>query len=380
MTVVKNIVCCILCNGALPGEKDEIFLNHMQEQHRSYFNLDFMFASFLLSPEQLSLILDSMNIISNKSALEETEVKKVRSKLMTFLGEPNNSENDEEHEDNAKMFQEIEESLGLESTDTIQAKLEPIVKLEQMNNNRNESDTIELKTIKDENEKLKKQLKKEKSKNKKQKIISKSETEEDEMKFNCYKCSDVFKTEKAQTKHLNKCHQEESEPGKIFDCNQCKYVFKTKKAQRKHLNNQHQDSSGICPDCGKNFENKYYLTTHRRFVHDEETHICDLCSKEIKGLAMLKLHKRRFHKEKEECNLCGKMVRKLKIHVLRIHTDNDQKGLKCDQCGKGFIDKVSLKEHSYTHMDVKPITCSEPTCSMTFTSRGNQKKHFLNKH
>ena len=310
-----------------------------------------MFASFLLSPDQLGWILDCINIIANKYTLGHTEIRELRSKLITLLDVPNDPEVEDE---SAKMFQEIEESLGPESNDMVDAKLEPD-KLEEK-----ESLEMKLKTLENEHEKLKKQLKKEKSKKKKQTVNSED-----------------------SEKKKQKVKSETEDSGKketIFDCNQCKYVFKTEKAQTKHLKKQHTDTAGVCPDCGKNFENKYYLSSHKRFVHDEEIHICDLCSKEIRGLAMLKLHKRRFHKELEECNLCGKMVKKLKNHVLRLHTDNANKRFKCEYCGKGFIDKADLREHVYIHSDVKPITCPEPTCIKTFTSMGNQKKHFLNIH
>ena len=66
-----SIVTCILCNGAIPAEKDEAFLNHMQEQHRSYYNLDFMFAAFFLSTGQRSMIEDCMKKITNNNTLEE---------------------------------------------------------------------------------------------------------------------------------------------------------------------------------------------------------------------------------------------------------------------------------------------------------------------
>ena len=103
-----SIVTCILCDGAIPAEKDEAFLNHMQEQHRSYYNLDFMFAAFFLSTGQRSLIEDCMKKIANNNTLEE----EVRCKLIVPQEELKfDLKVHKEEEDNAIIFREIEESL-----------------------------------------------------------------------------------------------------------------------------------------------------------------------------------------------------------------------------------------------------------------------------
>ena len=300
--MVVKVVNCILCNGAIPGVKDETFLNHMQQQHRSYYNFDFIFASFFLTTDQMSLIRDCMNkIANNKDVAEE-----VRTKLLMETEKSNQTEATEE-EENDTIFQEIEDSLassvGTEVTITQlnHAKLEPIVKLEEkVDKTSNATENLET-----EIKKLRKQLKKD--------------------KFDCDKCDKVFKTEAVQANHIKKKHKSPKIP-----------------------------DSTICSDCGKQFKSKYDVASHRRLVHDDEIHICDLCSKEIKGFVMLKIHKRRFHKELEECNFCGKMVKKLKRHVMTMHTENDEKKFKCIQCGKGFIDKYRLQEHIKLHSRVKP--------------------------
>ena len=122
-----SIVTCILCDGAIPAEEDEAFLNHMQEQHRSYYNLDFMFAAFFLSTGQRSLIEDCMKKITNNNTLEE----EVRCKFLVPQEEIKfDLKVNKEEEDNATIFREIEESLQYNDSMKLE-NLEPIVQLEE---------------------------------------------------------------------------------------------------------------------------------------------------------------------------------------------------------------------------------------------------------
>ena len=55
-----DLIQCSLCQGALPASQDEVFLGHMRDQHRAYFDLDFMFAVFCLSKEDKGVMLDAI--------------------------------------------------------------------------------------------------------------------------------------------------------------------------------------------------------------------------------------------------------------------------------------------------------------------------------
>merc|ERR1712098_453127 len=71
-----RLVQCLLCRGSLPAVKDDIFMGHMQEQHRAYFNLDFLFTSFFLTDESINQTLEFMvNIDSVKDTLASDDQK-----------------------------------------------------------------------------------------------------------------------------------------------------------------------------------------------------------------------------------------------------------------------------------------------------------------
>ena len=59
-----------------------------------------------------------------------------------------------------------------------------------------------------------------------------------------------------------------------------------------------------------------------------------------------------------------------------MHTRDEDKRFRCQECGKGFPLKWKLFEHEAIHKDVKPFTCRKSdTCSYTFASSGNRTKH-----
>jgi len=108
----------------------------------------------------------------------------------------------------------------------------------------------------------------------------------------------------------------------------------SKFSKKRKTKKEKKNKSNVCSECGKVFDNIYYMSTHKRFSHDYNILNCDLCDKKCQGAAMLKLHKRRSHKAKETCAQCGLSVKKLREHVAAMHTKNEDKNFKCNECGK----------------------------------------------
>merc|ERR1712243_47783 len=57
MTLTMSFVRCLLCQGALPPTQDEGVIEHFQDQHRAYFNIDFLFNSSFLDEKDISKTL-----------------------------------------------------------------------------------------------------------------------------------------------------------------------------------------------------------------------------------------------------------------------------------------------------------------------------------
>ena len=110
------------------------------------------------------------------------------------------------------------------------------------------------------------------------------------------------------------------------------------------------------------------LNAHRKYMHYAEKQVCSLCSQEFRSLMLLDCHKKRVHE-------CGKLfgLKSMKRHIDSAHTPNDQKKYKCDVCGKGFIDNLSLSDHINVHTGEKPYKCK--FCSSCFASKGTHAMH-----
>jgi len=320
MTGDLQLVQCLLCHGSLPAVKDDIFYGHMQEQHRAYFNLDFMFSAFFLNEEGIDKTLNFIeNVDSAKVTLDFDDQKlgpteaqnSIETNLEEDVGNFENTENEKGERQSIKAEEKGEEEIKkAEKQKTSGSKIE--------------KETKNVKTIDEAT-----------------KVIKKFEAKIHQSLKDKLKSSESYKPKKKKSK-------------------------KDKK-----------NKSNVCSECGKVFDNIYYMSTHMRFTHDYEIKICDLCDKKCQGAAMLGLHKRRFHKAKETCEECGKTVKKLRVHMATMHTKNEDKNFRCNECGKGFVIKSRLAEHSLIHLDrdKKPFPCKWEGCNWSFTSNGNRMKH-----
>ena len=116
----------------------------------------------------------------------------------------------------------------------------------------------------------------------------------------------------------------------------------------------------------------------RYFLYFISEYICEMCARSFPTKAYLKIHMRTHNDKHIKCTLCTKMFRwesALKSHLAAAHAQTA--GLfNCEFCGKQFKDKSNLKSHRYTHLDVKPHSCSK--CGRGFIRRDMMLTHEKN--
>ena len=317
----QTLVQCILCNGTVPvTDTNDVMTSHMQIQHRAYFNMEFMMAAFFLEEAELVKTMEYMRKLTNKDATDcnnDTDVLN------------NTEDNNIMKDDSEQMLDSSSEALD-EQVDISDAVNE---------------ESLLPNTVDEEHL------------HKKSRKIIKSEPQNDSEVEN--EQGNTI-TEVSQTNDVD---------------NDLKKSRKRKRGTTKK-NVLTKNRSNICPDCGKVFSNFYLANGHRRLVHDDTLHVCHLCSREIRGDQYLKIHLKRFHKALETCTVCGKLVKKLHIHMATMHTRDEDKKYRCQLCGKGFPLKSKFLEHEATHRDIKPLRCRKSqSCSYAFASGGNRRKH-----
>lgn len=320
MSASIKLVQCILCKCTLKAEKNEVFLGHMQDMHRAYFNLDFMFTTFFLNQEQLEKM---EKFLSNVDSLPDFENWSERAEVAV--------------EEDYSNFEE-----------------EPVEKGSAITQNENIDELQFCEEFKTEK-------------------TVKAEEERKEEKQQVGKL--IFETPKPKVENSKK---------NLIHCKVCdKDILSLKyerhvngKRHRRKLNPKTLLGPRVCPDCGEFFQNPYAISSHRR-SHDMRVFECPipLCKRKVRGMRNYERHQTRFHKAPEICTECGKSFKKLSLHVKTMHTGNRDKKFVCDECGKGFAVKDKYVEHQMIHTNTKPFQCKEKDCSYSCILKGNLSKH-----
>ena len=205
---------------------------------------------------------------------------------------------------------------------------------------------------------------------------------QDEEKFQCFLCNNLFSDRSKLSVHLRTIHRNEidektimnnkSEQNQDCDGSVCIKIYPSfKKFWCQKCTKELQESiGGVCPECGLIVDN---LAKHCRKKHGEKQ-VCSLCSREFKSLSLLQGHKRSVH-ERVPCSECGKLVgvRNVKRHMESAHTPDDQKKFRCEICGKGFSERRGFSDHMNVHTGEKPYKCK--FCSSCFANYGNLAEH-----
>ena len=163
-----------------------------------------------------------------------------------------------------------------------------------------------------------------------------------------------------------------------FGCDKCLFSSATKAQLEKHVSNHHMNI--ICDLCGFEAMNQNSANHHRRAYHESPSEPCPECGKMFAGISALKKHVAQTHMPAKTCTLCGKQVKNLKLHMKITHTEDQDKPYQCEDCGKGFADKMMLKNHRINmHIKSTPYQCRYG-CDNRYNDKSNRNAHEKRRH
>ena len=227
--------------------------------------------------------------------------------------------------------------------------------------------------------------------------------------FKCVQCGKIFSKVGMLTNHLRV-----KGPYHDGQCSQCSMVFVTFEDYKNHVKKDHFGQwSYKCGFCGVNFETIKSLTAHVSYTHKgrakvqkakvkakpQAEKVCEECGKSVRNLRghMLRIHEAvdlqipcdqcdmKFQtapklKEhvmwihmKDPCPDCGLLIGRRKMRRHRASAHKAEKNFKCEVCSKSFINRQRLKDHVNTHTGEKPYKCKY--CSACFASAGTHAMH-----
>ena len=206
-------------------------------------------------------------------------------------------------------------------------------------------------------------------------------SEDTNVKKSCQHCGKLVRCIRDHVRDY--CHAIQREKS---TCNECGKVFTNLKCFRIHMRDKHGNEEKeklqyVCNICGKVLNSKGALNGHHRALHEiRELKIkCEQCGKLFVNAFVLK-HHMRMHQEKKTCPVCGKKVRMLKSHIDSVHTKDEDKKFQCQDCGKGFMLKEKLEHHRINmHLKTKPYNCRYG-CDIRYNDMSNRNAHEKRTH
>jgi len=194
----------------------------------------------------------------------------------------------------------------------------------------------------------------------------------------------------------------------IFSCDHCPFSFTIRSYLRKHVRRHHpaeyltlseaerpaedvedddddddEEVEGggggvgvhVCPKCGKKYATAKTYTAHR-CVQQVILYLCTDCGKGFSNHYSLKQHQR-VHSglRPHVCPHCHKTfvhMGQLNVH-LRTHTG--ERPYLCTHCGESFRQSGDLKRHERKHTGVRPHSC--PECFKSFSRPQSLRAHQL---
>ena len=408
MSTLVETTKCLFCDGHIPANYDQVYINHMNDHHRAFVNIEFLFQISLLGVDDLdsyvnrdskmgsiftetqskdqsiSDIIDKSNLIQNVVSDSDTVTNDSENKTLddedVIKIEPSYEENEEEKETKETSIKNGNTMVKSNSNDSTMKK----GNVSAGSNDETESNHLKpLEVVRNENCFEDKKEKKD--------AIETVDTEKKvkKRKFKGGKargvksvcnCDIKIEGKIARIRHNKIVHKN------WFSCDHCKTgVFRKEEDLMTHLKEIHPNGpkykSNICDECGFVANHWYQMGAHKAEKHDYSVQQCHVCAASIQGKRKLQRHLYR-HTLKftpKQCPECNKFVKNIERHKKKMHMISELMPFECEICEKRFAYEFDLKNHIVIHSDLKPYICRYG-CGFGSKTAGNRRKHEVNKH
>ena len=220
----------------------------------------------------------------------------------------------------------------------------------------------------------------------------------------CPECDQELKARQYLVNHFKKVHGR-LPPGyenqQKFMCDQCTNVFFNEWSLKLHIKSKHsteapvKQSKVVCPECDQEFNATMYFVQHYKYVHggippgfeDKEKFMCDQCPSVFFNQLSLKLHYKTKHSNavkdtasksgRRSCPHCEKTFAtylSYKEHIKSKHEKDTP--YKCDQCHRSYGTSGRLRVHKKNmHQRIKCDQCGQEICNIFILKRHKASVH-----
>ena len=150
-------------------------------------------------------------------------------------------------------------------------------------------------------------------------------------KYDCDQCDKSYKEKNYLKQHIIATHL-----GISYLCDICNSKFISRKGLQAHISRKHSENvpKQKCPKCpfetlqkadiNRHFKNKH-TSFKPIFSRKPMKESCKTCDKSFVSKLSLKNHINSIHIGlAEQCNICNKVVKQLKIHIRLKHSNSDE--------------------------------------------------------
>lgn len=174
----------------------------------------------------------------------------------------------------------------------------------------------------------------------------------------CHLCDTTFNLPRRYMDHMRSKHSPNILP---FTCDKCPKFFVSEKKMAQHATCHRpveQKKIHPCPECEKTFTRAETVQLHIRYTHiGMVAFVCEECGKTCKTKGALKEHQFSHTDVRPiKCKDCPKRFKDLTGLKKHSEQHNDDT-FECLQCGKRMNTRPALKTHMIVHTDEKRYKC-----------------------